>query len=118
MAEHHRSAGIEAQAMRHVHDFEPVVAHGFERRNSLTDTVHKDFSTAARDRSEAGGAEIRNDFFQGFIEHLTEMDELAGAETMDVKIGKLVFNMGEHVEVPLFREFRMMAALHEHLGAA
>ena len=32
--------------MRHVHHFKPIIAHGFQRRDALTDTVHENLAAA------------------------------------------------------------------------
>ena len=58
MAEHHRGGGVQAEPVRHVHDFEPVVAHRLERRDALAHAVHQDFPAAAGDRAQAGRLEI------------------------------------------------------------
>ena len=104
--------------MRHVHDFEPIVTHRFERRNTLTHSIHQDFSAASRNRSEPCLFEIRNDSIQRFVEYFAEMHKLAWTEPVDVYLGKLALKVGEQIEVPLFRQFRMMAALHQNLSAA
>ena len=46
------------------------------------------------------------------------MDELAGAESMNVDLRKLAFDVREQVEIPLERQFGMMPALHQNLRAA
>ena len=37
---------------------------------------------------------------------------------MNVDLGKFRFEMREQIEIPLFREFRMMPALHQNLNSA
>ena len=45
-----RCAVLGAPVMvRHVHDFEPVAAHGFERGNALAYAVHENFTAATGD---------------------------------------------------------------------
>src|SRR5438105_9437410 len=46
------------------------------------------------------------------------MDELAGAETVNINLGKLVFDMRKEVKIPLQSQLGMMPALHENLRAA
>ncbi len=118
VAKHHRGAGIQSEPVRHVHDFQPVAAHRLERRNVLAHAVHENFPAAAGNRTEAGRFEIGNDFFQRLVEHLAEMDELAGAETVDVDLRKFGFDVRQQIQIPLLRQLGMMAALHENLRAA
>ena len=47
VAEHHRGTRIQSEPVRDVHDFEPVVAHGFEWRDALAHAVHENFPAAA-----------------------------------------------------------------------
>ena len=79
------------EPMRHVHDFEPVVAHRLERRDALAHAVHENFPAAAGNRAEAGRLEIADDFFQRLVEHFAEMDELARAEAVDVEAREICF---------------------------
>ena len=118
VAEHHRRAGIQTQPMRHIHDFEPVVAHRLERRNFLAHAVHENFPAAAGNRAQPGLHEIADDFLQRLVEHFAEMDELARAEPVDVDLRKLRFDVREQIEIPLLRQLRMMPALHQNLRAA
>ena len=118
VAEHHRRAGIQSQPVRHVHHFQPVVAHRFERRNALAHAVHQNFPAAAGNRAETGGLEIADDFLQRLVEHFAEMDELAGAETVNVDLRKFVFDVRQQIEIPLLRQLRVMPALHQNLRAA
>jgi hypothetical protein len=118
VAEHHGGAGVEALAVCDCHDLQPIVGHGFERGNALADAVDEDFAAAAGDGAEAGGAKFGNDFVEGEIEGIAEMDEFAGAEGVDVDWGKFGFDVGEEVEIPLKGKIGMVAALHENLRAA
>lgn len=118
VAEHHGGAGVEAETVGDVHDFEPVVAHGFEGGDALADAVNEDFAAAAGYGAEAGGDELADDFFEGKIEDFAEVDKFAGAEAVDVDGGELLFDVAEEVEIPLHGKFWMMAALHEDLRAA
>ena len=77
--------------MRHVHDFEPVVAHRLERCDALPHAVHENFSAAAGNRAKPGFHKIADDGFQRLVEHFSEMDELAWTETVNVKAGKFIF---------------------------
>src|SRR6266545_7188297 len=104
--------------MRHGHDFEPIVAHGFERRNALAHAVHQDFPAAARDGTEPGFFEVTDDLLQRLVEHFAEMYELARAETMNVDMRKFAFDVMQQVEIPLLAELRMMSALHQDLRPA
>jgi len=118
VAEHHRRAGRESETMRHVHDFEPVVAHRLERRDALTHAIHQDFAAAAGNRTESGRLEIADDGFQRFVEHFAEMHEFARTETVDVEIGEFVFDVRQQIQIPLLGQLRMVPALHQHLRAA
>jgi len=84
----------------------------------LTHAIHQDFAAAAGNRAEASLYKITDNGFQRFIEDVAEMDELTWAETVYVKSGKFIFNMREQIQIPLLRQLRMMAALHQHLRAA
>ena len=55
---------------------------------------------------------------QRLVEHLAEMDELAGTESVDVDLRPFVFHVREQIQIPLLRQFRMMPALHQELRAA
>src|SRR4051812_29164029 len=46
------------------------------------------------------------------------MDELAGAESVNVNLGKFALNMREQIEIPLESELGMMSTLHQNLRAA
>ena len=67
VAKHHRGAGIEAEPMGDVHDFQPVVAHGFERGNALAHAVHEDFAAAAGNGAESGRLKSRMIFSSGSL---------------------------------------------------
>src|SRR6185369_10055428 len=75
----------------------------------------EDFAAAAGNRSQAGFAEIRDNSLQRLVENFTEMDEFAGAEPVDVYLGKFVFDVREQIQVPLLGQFGVMAALHQDL---
>ena len=62
--------------------------------------------------------EIGDDRFQRFVENFAKMDEFAGAEAVDIEIREFAFDVGQQIEIPLFGQFGMMAALHQHLRAA
>jgi hypothetical protein len=47
VAKHHRGRGIKSEPVRHIHDFQPVAAHGLERRNAFAHAVHENFPAAA-----------------------------------------------------------------------
>jgi len=62
--------------------------------------------------------EVADDGVERHLEHLAEMDELARAEAVNVDLRELRLHVGEQVEIPLEREFRMMPALEQDLRAA
>src|SRR5262249_31057281 len=94
VAEHHRGRRAEAEPVGHVHDFEPIVAHGFEGRDSLTDAIHENFAATAGNGAETRGFEIADNFLERLAEYFTEMDELAGTKTVDVDLGEASFDVG------------------------
>ena len=61
--------------MADIHDLEPVIAHGFQRRNALAHTVHENFAAAAGNGAETGGFEIADDFFERLVEDFAEMKQ-------------------------------------------
>src|ERR1700690_2398372 len=101
--------------MGDIHYFQPIVAHGLERRNSLAHAVDQDLSAAARDRPESRCFEIRNDFFQRFAKHFSEMNELAWTEPVNIDLREPRFDVRQKVQVPLLSELGMMTALHQNL---
>src|SRR4051812_21366758 len=46
------------------------------------------------------------------------MNEFARAETVNVDLRELRFDVRQQIQIPLQRELRMMAALHQNLRAA
>src|SRR3989442_1846884 len=104
--------------MRHINDAEPIVDSRFQRRDGLADAVHEDFATSPRDRPKASLRELREDLFQWQSENLTEMNELARTESMDVDLRELAFDVRKQVEIPLQRQLGMVASLHKNLRAA
>src|SRR6266576_2520635 len=104
--------------MSDIHHLEPITAHRLERRNPLTDAIDQDLATPTRDGSQAGQFEVSNNLFEGLVEDFTEMNELARTKAVNVYRREFGFDMGKQIEIPLFSQFRMMAALHENLGAA
>ena len=118
MAEHHRRRRTQPQPMRRVHHLQPIVAHGFERRDAPPHPVHQYFPAPAGDRSQSRPDEPRDDLLQRHSEDLPEMDEFARTEAVNVDRGELLFYMRQQILVPLQRELGMMAALHQDLRAA
>src|SRR5258706_2877416 len=104
--------------MGDIHDFEPVAAHCFERGNSLTNPIDQDFATSARDGTEAGGFEVGDNFVERLVEDFAEMNELARTKAVDIDLRKFRFYVGEQIQIPLFGEVGMVAALHQNLSAA
>src|SRR5216683_2528501 len=51
-------------------------------------------------------------------EDFTEMNELAWTKAVDIDLREFAFDVRQQIEIPLFGEFRMVAALHQNLGAA
>src|SRR6266516_814000 len=101
--------------MGHVHDLEPIIAHGFQRRNPLAHAIHENLATAARNRAKPCGLEIRDNSLEWLIKDFTKMDELTRAEAMDVDPREFAFDVREQIEVPRLGELGMMAALHQNL---
>src|SRR6266404_3429704 len=101
-----------------VQHFQPIIAHGFERRNPLAHTVHEYFPAAAWNRSESSGFEIGNSLLQRFVKDFPKVDKLAGTEPVNVHLGEAGFDVRKQIEVPLLCQFRMMPALHQNLCAA
>ena len=100
------------------HDFQPVIAHGLERRNLLAYAVDENFAAAAGYGTESGHGKVAHQVFERFIKDIAEMHKLARAETVHVDGRKFFADVCEQVEVPLFAERGMMPALHENLRAA
>ena len=50
--------GIQSEAMRDIHDFEPIVAHRFQRRDAFADAVDENLAAAAGNGAEAGCFEL------------------------------------------------------------
>ena len=118
MAEHHGGGGGEVLAMGDGHDFQPVIAHGLERRNFLAHAIDEDFATSAGDGAEASRRKVAHQVFQRFIKDITEMHKLTWAEAMHVDGREFFPNVREQIEVPLFAERGVMSTLHEDLRAA
>src|SRR5439155_22977650 len=97
--------------MRHVHHFEPVVAHRLERRDAFADTAHEYLAAAAGNRTEARRLEQGNNLLQRQFEHLAEMDELARTETVNVDLRELRFEVVQKIQIPLLGQFGMVPAL-------
>ena len=70
--------------MRRVHHTEPIVGHGFQRRNPIAHLVHEDLPATTGDGTKPGLGKIPDHGFDGFIEEFGEGHELAGAERVDV----------------------------------
>ena len=79
--------------MRHIHDLEPVIAHGFERRDALANAINQDFAAATRNRAQPGGFEIGDDRLKRLVEDFAEMDEFARTESVNVDLRELAFEM-------------------------
>src|SRR4051794_19130023 len=104
--------------MRHIHDLQPIIAHGLQWRDALPHAIDEDFTAAPGYGTEAGPLEISNCFFERFAEHLAKMDKLARAEPMSVDCRKFAFNVRKQIQIPLLAQLRMMPALHQNLRAA
>ena len=83
----------------------------------MANLVDQNLAATARDRAQASLAEISNQCFQRLAEHVTKMNKLARAESVNVDLRKFVPNVREQVQVPLLVELRVMAALHQDLRA-
>src|ERR1035437_10102832 len=104
--------------MRNVHDLQPIIAHRFERRNTLAHAVHQDFAATARNGSQASRLEIPDDLLQRFLKDLAEVDELARTEAVNVDLLELALHVCEQVQIPLLGKLRMMPALQQNLRPA
>lgn len=118
VAEHHGGGGGEAVFMGDFHDFEPLVAGGFEGGDTFTDAVDEDFAASAGDGAEAGLGELADDIVERELEDFAEVDELTGAEAVDIDCGEFVTEVIEEVEVPIDGEVGVVSALEEDLGSS
>ena len=75
VTEHHRRARLQAQFVRDLHHFEPLVALAFERRDSVAHAIHQNLAAAAGDRAEPGFLELRDHFPQWHPEHFGKVIE-------------------------------------------
>ena len=86
--------------MRDLHDFQPLVALAFKRRDSFPHAVDQNFAAAARDRSEPGFLELRDHFAQRHREHFGKMLELRRAESVNVDVRIFFPDVMEQIEIP------------------
>src|SRR5215471_4314107 len=108
MTEHHGGGGVESEPMGHIHDLKPIIAHCFERRNALPHAVHQDFTTAAWNRTQTRGLELGDDVLERQSEHLSEMNELARTEAVNIELRKFGFDVGQQIQIPLHGQLWMM----------
>ena len=66
--------------------FKPFIAHGFEWGDSLAHAIHKDLAAAAGNGAQARFDKFTDNFLDGFLEDLLEMDKLARAEPVDIDL--------------------------------
>src|ERR1043166_4827681 len=102
--------------MGYIHHLKPVVAHGFERCDPLANAIDQYFAAAAGNRTETGPRKSRDDFFERQPEYFAKMNELAGAESVDIDAGKFIFDMRKQIQVPIQGQLWVMSALHQNLG--
>ena len=78
----------------------------------MSDAIDKDLPAAARNGSQSRVFEIANDLFQRLAEHFSKMNKFAGAEAVNIYLWEPGIYVREQVEIPLLRQFRVVAALH------
>lgn len=117
MAEHHCGAGAQAELVGLAHHFEPAVGIAFQRSDAVADTVHEDFPATARNRPESGFDELGDDFPDRHAEDFGKVVELRRAEAVDIDLRIFFPDVGEHIQVEIDAEFRVVASLEEDLHA-
>ena len=103
--------------MRDLHHLEPFIAIDFERRDFLAHAIDQDFAAATGNRAKSGAFEALYHFAHGHMKNLAKMLKLRRTESVDVNVRIFFANMPQQFDVPIERQFRMMAALHQNLDA-
>src|SRR6267143_714879 len=101
--------------MRDLHHLEPLIAVDFERRDFLPYSIDQDFAATTGNRAESSFFKSRYHFAQGHPENIAEMLELRGTESVDVNMRIFFADVPQQIDIPVERQFRVMAALHENL---
>ena len=118
VAEHHGGRGIQAQPVRRIHDASQssLIALSGEMRWRTRSTRISPPPPGMEPRPAARKSAMI--FSSGSWKTSAEMDELAGAEAVDVHLRELLLHVDEQVEVPLLGQLGMVPALEQDLRAA
>ena len=115
---HDRRGGADAQVVGGFHDLLPRVGGELALRQQPAHVVVEDLRGGARDRAQPARTALGEELAERDAELRAAVQDLHGAERVDVDIRYAGLHRVEEIEVEGAREVGMDAALHAHLGRA
>ena len=117
--EHHRRSGSKAELVGFSVNPQPLVCRGLGPRPDLTaGVILENFCSAARDGVETGGDETLEDLANRHLFELRQIPDLGHRKSVEVDLGKGLFEIGKQRLVVRNPELRMDPPLEENAGAA
>ena len=117
MAEHHGGARLAPQLMPDPADVEPVVGHHFAAGDGGPHAIDQNLATPPGQASQPGRLQPLEHLLQRPLADLGEVVDFGGAEGVDVDLRKRRPNVAQQLFVPLQRQRRVQAPLHQDLIA-
>jgi hypothetical protein len=125
VTKHHGGRGVHAEPVSDAHGRQPCLGVALTDADLAAHGRGEDLAPASGHAVEAGLLHRPHDPVELLLQRLArrieeahELDQLRGAERVDVQRGEPVLDCAQQVEIPVQRQVRVHAALHEDLGAA